>query len=762
MLAKKIIIKGKVQGVGFRPFVYKLAIKYNIKGYVLNDSRGVEIFAQGTPKDINAFETQLRKKPPPISKIISIKSKITSPDQALKGFLIKQSKGSISHEVLISPDIATCPDCLRELFDPEDRRYLFPFINCTNCGPRFTITSSIPYDRKNTSMSCFSMCDNCYREYTNPLDRRFHAQPNCCPECGPKLHLLNNAEKLIAQGTNAIDYAARELADGNIIALKGLGGFHICCAADNEQVVKRLRELKHRPYKPFALMADSIKDIEEIAYVSKEEKEILKGEIRPIVLLRARPNVLPKSIAPDTSDYGIMLPYTPIHHLLFYFYKKYIPQDKFPILVMTSGNRSGNPICIGNREAISNLKEFVSYFLIHNRDILIRCDDSVVRVLGKKGFLFYRRARGFVPSPVFLKHKFPTVMGVGAELKNTVCFIKNDQAFVSQYIGDLKNLDTYNFFLNTIDHYIDILKIAPKAIGADMHPDYLSTRYAKEQDKLPVIRVQHHHSHILSVMAENQIDEEVIGIALDGSGLGPDNTIWGGEILLINKDLSFQRTGYLSPIRLPGGEIAIKEIWRIGLSFLYSIGEDNIERFLTKVPIRKKELIYDMLKKDINCIITTSCGRLFDAVCSLIGLRSSITYEGEGAIVLESIQDKGCDIAYEIPIKNKEDKYIINTQYLIKEIIKDLIKNIPPSIISRKFHLGLCEALAETVKNISKDTGIKKIALSGGVFQNQTILGQMIHKLTSIGLTPIFHRSISPNDESISLGQAYFVANKIK
>jgi len=761
IIAKKITVKGKVQGVGFRPFVFRCAIKYNLVGHVINDSRGVEILVQGKKEDIEQFEIELKKNPPPIAEIISITSVHTTLENKLKNFSIKESQSSKSHDVLISPDIATCSDCLRELFDPQDKRYLFPFINCTNCGPRFTITKKIPYDRENTSMSCFVMCNECLMEYTDPLNRRFHAQPNCCPKCGPRVYLLSNEGKVVSECTYAIEYAAREIVEGNIIALKGLGGYHICCAADETKTITRLRRIKNRPFKPFALMAQCIEDIKDIVEISHEEKAILQGRLRPIVLLKEKQKILPKEIAPDSNYIGIMLPYTPLHHILFYFYKKYLPENRLPILIMTSGNKASQPIAIKNREAIKNLSEFVSYFLIHNRDILIRCDDSVVKVLQNKRLMFFRRARGFVPSPVFVKQKLPCVMGVGAELKNTICIIKHDQAFVSQYIGDLKNLETYNFFLETIAHFKDILKVTPMAIGADMHPDYLSTRYAEEQKKLPVIRVQHHHAHILSVMAENKIHEDIIGIALDGSGLGLDNTIWGGEILIVKKDLSFQRVGHLYPIKLPGREIAIKEIWRIALSFLFEAKITNIDEFLPSVPFKKKELVFDMLKKDINCITTTSCGRLFDAISSLIGVKNIVTYEGEGAIALEKVQDLMCDKAYDIPIKIKNKIYILDTISLIHQIVKDLVRGESPNIISRKFHLALCNALTEIAKKIARKTGIKKVALSGGVFQNQTIINSLLKQLSSIGLTPIFHKFLSPNDECISLGQAYFAANKL-
>ncbi len=757
--AKRIIVKGKVQGVGFRPFVYKKAIKNNLVGYVINDSKGVTILVQGKEYDLAKFEKELLKDPPPISQIVNIYAEDVPVDKNLTSFEIRESRGENSHEVLISPDIATCSMCEEELFDPKNKRFLFPFINCTNCGPRFTITRKIPYDRENTSMACFPMCEDCLKEYTDPLNRRFHAQPNCCGRCGPEICLLNKEERCVSQGTTSIEYAAIEIAEKKVVAIKGLGGFHICCRADDIDIIKKLRNLKKRPFKPFAIMASSLEDVEKIAHISEFEKTLLNGNIRPIVLLHKKKNALPKEIAPDTRYIGVMLPYTPIHHILFYFYKKY--KKGLPYLIMTSGNKASQPICTGNREAISALKDFVDYFLIHNRDILIRCDDSVISTRGKNKILFYRRARGYVPSPVFLKNKLPPSLGVGAELKNTICLIDKDRAFVSQYIGDLKNLETYNFFIDTVSHFKDILKIRPKAIGTDMHPDYMSTRYAEEHN-LPLIKVQHHHAHILSVIAENKIEEDVIGISLDGAGLGDDRTIWGGEIFIVFKNLSYKRVGHLFPVKLPGGESAIKNIWKMGLSYLYEARVTDIDKYLLNIDTKSKKIVMDMIDKNINCQITTSCGRLFDAVSAILGLKTSITYEGEGAIALENIQDGSLNISYNIPVIHKDDLYILDTITLIKDIIDDKNKGVSASIISRKFHVGICNGLGNLVYKVSKKSGIKKVALSGGVFQNKTISTYLQKILKEKGLYPIFNRELPPNDENISLGQAYFVSYKLR
>ena len=762
IIAKLIRVKGKVQGVGFRPFVYKIALKYNLVGYVLNDAQGVEILIQGKDINIKKFEIELYKNPPEISQITEIHSEKVLCISNIDCFEIKKSRQAVSHDVLISPDIAICDLCINELFNPNDKRYLYPFINCTNCGPRFTITRKIPYDRENTSMSCFPMCKDCLREYNDPMDRRFHAQPNCCPICGPKIYLVNQKRKIISQGLSSIEYAAEEILAGKILVIKGLGGFHICCMADDRNTILRLRKLKNRPYKPFALMAATIDDVEKITYLTEKEKKILNGNIKPIVIINAKHGVLPKQISPDTEDIGIMLPYTPLHHVLFYYLKKNLPVNRLPILIMTSGNISSHPICISNREALKNLNGFVDYFLLHNRDILIRCDDSVVTLLNNGRQLFFRRGRGYVPSPIFLKEKYPPCLGVGAELKNTICLVNKEKAFVSQYIGDLKNLKTYNFFLNTINHFKEILKIEPKAIGCDLHPDYMSTRYAREQKGLKLFQIQHHHAHILSVMAENGICEDVIGISLDGSGLGDDNTIWGGEIFIVSKNLSYTRVGHFYPIKLPGLESAIIDIWKIALSLLYECQVYDLEKYLPEIPIKQKQIVYYMLKKDINCILTTSCGRLFDGISALLGLKTKITYEGEGAISLENIQDRNLNDKYHIEIIKRSNKYILDSVSLIKNILKDMDQNIHKSIISRKFHLGLCSALAELALKISKETNIKIIALSGGVFQNKTISTYLENLLLQKGLIPKFNRQLAPNDENISLGQAYYAADKLK
>ncbi len=757
----RFLVQGQVQGVGFRPFVFNKAGKYGLRGYVRNHYRGVEIVVCGEEASVVAFGRDIEENAPPLARIVAIEREELSEGEEFSCFDIRESERGCGHGVLISPDIATCSDCLKELFDPSDRRFLFPFINCTNCGPRFTITRSIPYDRDQTSMACFDMCQRCTEEYESPLDRRFHAQPNCCPLCGPRLWLQNIQGEVLSRGRRALEETALALLKGEIVAIKGLGGFHISCCADKAETIEELRRRKMRPSKPFALMAASIEDLHGIVRISRQDRELLEGHIRPIVLMeRVSLCPLPPNIAPDTTQLGVMLPYTPLHHVLFYFLKQYISPSRIPLLIMTSGNRASEPICRGNREALDRLRGLVSLFLFHDRDILIRCDDSVVRTYGGGKILYYRRARGFVPSPVFLKKRLPCALGVGAELKNTICLIKEDHAFVSQYIGDLKNLETYEYFLETIEHYKKILDVSPRAIGADLHPDYLSTRFALEQDSMKIIQVQHHHAHILSVIAEKGETKQVIGVALDGAGLGDDGQIWGGEVLLITEDLEYERMAHLYPVRLPGGDRAVEEIWRMAISYLWE-AEEEVDMFLPEIGPDRKHLVLQIIKSGINSPLTTSCGRLFDAIAALTGIKTRVTYEGEGAIALENIQDFSIDRPYKIPLLGNSVPYVLDTRQLIKDIVLDIKKGKDTGYISRRFHLGLCLGFKEVICRLSRDTGIKKVALGGGVFQNKTLIALFTREMEKEGLELLVPSLFSPNDEAISLGQAYFVAHSL-
>ena len=760
------IVNGQVQGVGFRPFVYKLALNLNLTGMVKNASAGVIIEVQGSESSLREFEFALQHKCPPLARIVHLEKKEISLKEDETSFVILKSEAGEGHQVLISPDVCICDDCRREIFDPEDPRYMYPFTNCTNCGPRFTITRSIPYDRDKTSMACFPMCPACQKEYDDPLNRRFHAQPNACPECGPHVWLIDRQGKELYSEKKALEETANLLAQGYIFAIKGLGGFHLACDATNDSAVKQLRQRKNRPAKPLAIMVPDIATVRQIARIDSHEQELLLGREHPIVILKKKTDMasgtlLSVHLAPDTNYIGLMLPYTPLHCILLFLYQKYIGAEKLPALVMTSGNFSSEPISLGNREAVNRLAKIADYFLVHNRDILIRCDDSVVYTGGGKR-LFFRRARGYTPSPVFLAYSGDTVLGVGPELKNTICLTKENQAFVSQHIGDLKNLETYEFFLETISHLQKILQVEPEAIVCDLHPDYLSTKYAQEQG-LPVYSLQHHFAHIHAVLAENRFTGTCLGLALDGTGYGEDGTLWGGELLLVdNMHLSHARPGSFTPIPLPGGEAAIHEPWRISRSFLYLLEKSRSQVFSGKQwPWMKNfakadEIVLQMLLKDVNCPKSSSCGRFFDAVAALLGLKLKIDYEGQAAILLEKVQDFSEDNFYQARIEDKNGFLIFDTVEFMAQIIADLEKGLDIGRISRRFHLGLMHGLCEWVKRASILTGIKHVALSGGVMQNLTLHRELPEMLKRQGFKVLVHRQVPPNDACISLGQAVY------
>ena len=619
---KKISIQGVVQGVGFRPLVYRLAQNENLKGFVFNTSRGVEIEVEGEPEALERFIQRIQSDPPPLAKI----TEIEVVDIQIKGeveFLIRSSREEERRSTLISPDISICDDCLVELFDPEDRRYHYPFINCTNCGPRYTIIQDIPYDRPKTTMSSFKMCPDCQGEYDDPSNRRFHAQPNACSVCGPKIWLVDRWDRQI-ESRDAIGEAVRALKEGKIIAIKGLGGFHLACDATNDSAVSRLRRRKGREEKPLAVMALDIPAVERFTKMSVQERDLLLSPSRPIVLLRKkRDNPLAESVAPRNNTFGTMLPYTPLHYLIL--------KRGFDALVMTSGNISEEPIAIGNREAQQRLGGIADIFLMHDRDIYLRSDDSVTRFISGLPRII-RRSRGTVPMPVFLRKKAPSILAVGGELKNTICLFKDDRAFLSQHIGDLENMETLAFFEECVHHFTRILQVEPVAIAHDLHPDYLSTQWALEQKELPRIGVQHHHAHIAACLAENGREDRVIGIALDGTGYGDDGHIWGGEILKADL-VTYERIAHFNYLPMPGGSAAIKEPWRMGIVYLYEIYRkleqdvtdgENFIGWMNKVPLVEKmdhekiKIILKMIQKGVNVPKTSSLGRLFDGVAAII------------------------------------------------------------------------------------------------------------------------------------------------
>ncbi|NDV28935.1 carbamoyltransferase HypF [Desulfovibrio sp. JC010] len=774
MTTKKIsrrllTVTGQVQGVGFRPFVYKTALKHNLSGTVLNSPEGVLIELQGSEDELNGFDQSFKDDLPRLARIVSLEKDELEIVEGEEKFCILASTAGEGHCVLISPDVATCPDCFADMNDPRNRRYEYPFTNCTNCGPRYTITKSIPYDRPVTSMACFELCDDCRTEYEDPLDRRFHAQPNACADCGPKVWLTDNKGNELAGPETALRELAKLLAEGKVAGVKGLGGFHLVCDASNPDAVRTLRQRKNRPDKPLAVMVRDVDEARKLAELTKNDIELLEGLQRPIVLApKGKAYSLAPEIAPDTDFIGLMVPYTPLHQVLLKYFSALGDSGKPSALVMTSGNMSSAPICIGNREALKRLPEIVDIFLFHNRDILIRVDDSVARSVPEfadteekeSRTVFMRRARGFTPSPVFLAQDGPCVLGTGPELKNTLCLTKGDQAFTSQHIGDMQNLETANFWKEIRLHLQSILKVTPELIVHDLHPDYLTTGFAEEISKAEGIKtatLQHHYAHIHAVLAENKHQGPALGLALDGTGLGEDRTIWGGECLMVdNEKLGHKRLARFTHLRLPGGEAAVREPWRIAYAAAKEFGLDTD---LIPVPEQFQSglnMFDQVLDKNINCPLTSSCGRLFDAVSAMLGLCSAISYEGQAAIILEKIQDMDDPEAYDCPLDQSADTYEIRTGELFRQAFEDFQSGISPAKISRRFHGGLIIGLADCAKAIADQTGIKTVGLSGGVMQNLTIAVELPEELKKRGLKPLVHRHLPPNDGCISLGQAVY------
>jgi len=748
----RIQITGIVQGVGFRPFIYQLAISSRLGGFVANNSSGVEVEVEGKEERIGDFIEGIKSHPPPLARITSIKVDYIPPNSD-SSFVIKESVVQEERTALISPDIAICRDCLRELFDPADRRYGYPFINCTNCGPRYTIIKDIPYDRRLTSMASFKMCPACQREYEDPRNRRFHAQPNACWECGPRVSLVDsNGRELI--GVDPIKETISLLKGGAVVAIKGLGGFHLAVDATNDEAVLTLRNRKLREEKPLAIMSSDCRRAEEFAVIQPEERALLESPQRPIVLVRKREgNCISPRVAPRNRCFGLLLPYTPLHHLIL--------KSDFLALVMTSGNLSEEPICIDNKEALERLAGIADYFLLHNRDIYLRTDDSVVRLVEKKP-LMLRRSRGYVPQPIFLPMEVKQVLACGAEAKNTICLTKGNRAFLSQHIGDLENLESLSFFEETIAHLTRILQIEPELITYDLHPDYLSTKYALSCKGKPLVGVQHHHAHIASCMAENGVVERVIGIALDGSGYGLDGKVWGGEVFVADLREA-RRVGHFKYIPLPGGAAAVREPWRMALSYLYTIYgaeyKDLKLALLSRIPERTQQIIIKMMEQGINSPLTSSCGRLFDAVASLVGVRDYIRFEGQAAMELEATIAPSEEGYYPISLEPDGELTIFSPLPMIKGIVDDLQRGEPPGVISAKFHNSLVRLLADFCLRLREDAGIEKVALSGGVFQNIYLLTHLQRRLAQFGFRVYTHSQVPPNDGGISLGQAIIASN---
>ena len=750
-LRLRVSVRGVVQGVGFRPFVYQLAYKHNLKGWVNNTSEGVEIDVEGEQAGLNSFLTGLKELAPPRSSIDSIET-CEQPLTGYETFEIIKSVYLEGKYQLVSPDIATCPACLEELFSPSDHRYHYPFTNCTNCGPRFTIIEDIPYDRPKTTMRDFTMCPQCQQEYDDPLNRRFHAQPNACPVCGPRLELLDSNGTPVLEG-DALPMTSQLLREGKIVAIKGLGGFLIACDATSDRAVELLRQRKKRPSKPLAVMLATIEEIRQHCHVSDAEEELLVYPASPIVLLSWKAtSSITAAVAPQLRYLGVMLPYTPMHHVLC--------RDAGIPLVMTSGNISEEPIAKDNDEALQRLWGIVDYYLIHNRGIYTRYDDSVAMVAGNKRQLI-RRARGYAPYPVRLPVKMGQVLACGAELKNTFCLTRDGHAFLSQHIGDMENLDNLEHFAATIELYKRLFRIQPEIVAHDMHPEYLTTRYARDlasgDDKLSIIPIQHHHAHIVSCMVDNGLQEPVIGVAFDGTGLGTDGRIWGGEFLLADYG-KFDRLGHLMYLPLPGGDAATRRPYRIAISYLLSLlGEDALERplpFLNGVDSLEIDLIKKQIEKNINAPLTSSCGRLFDAVSALIGVRGVIDYEAQAAIELEMIADQSETSSYPFSITERDGVATVQLYELFSAVVSDLGRGVSQGRISARFHRTLAQVIGQMCRRLSARTGINKVALSGGVFQNRLLLKLALASLEKAGLVAFTHCTVPANDGGISLGQA--------
>lgn len=749
-IRENIIIKGIVQGVGFRPFIHKLVQNYNLSGWVLNSNQGVEMDVEGKAEELNNFISDIKDKLPPLARIENIEVN-QLPLIGYKGFSIKKS---ITKEengfVLVSPDISICEDCLQELFDPRNQRFRYPFINCTNCGPRFTIIKDIPYDRGKTTMKVFEMCPQCQSEYENIEDRRYHAQPNACADCGPQVSLYQNKRKL--ESVDPIEKAVKLLKEGKIGAIKGLGGFYLACDATNNKAVAKLRRLKNREAKPFAIMSFNLEKIKKYCKLGKKEEEWLINRARPIVLLKKKEDsLISSSVAPRNNYLGVMLPYTPLHYLLL--------KDNFTALIMTSGNIADQPIIGDNQEALEKLDRTADFFLLYNRDIFNRCDDSVLKIINGDN-MFFRRSRGYVPYPIILDFKLKEVLALGGELKNTISFSKENYVFLSQYLGDLKSVETLSFLKKSIASLKKMFRINPEIIACDLHPDYLSTQYAEEigaKKGLKVVKVQHHHAHIVSCMVENNIKEKVIGVAYDGTGYGDDGKIWGGEFLLCDLK-EYLRVGHLKYCSLPGGDKAIMEPWRMTYSYLYSIYGPKAKtldiNFIQRMDYDKLSIIEKMIDKNINSPLTSSCGRLFDAISSLIGIRDEISYEGQAAMELESFCASGIKERYKFCIYKEGMEFIIDPQEIFIEIIKDLKEGIDKKIMAAKFHNTVAEFTLNLCGKIRENSGINKIALSGGVFQNKYLTEKVVSLLEDKGFKVYTQSKVPPNDGGISLGQA--------
>ncbi|KXK53356.1 MAG: acylphosphatase [Chlorobi bacterium OLB5] len=750
MLQKvKIVIRGVVQGVGFRPFIYRLATQLNIKGWIINSSQGVFIEAEAERELLDIFISRIKSDKPKNSYIQSFENTWLD-TEGFSNFEIRNSLEEGSKTALVLPDISTCKDCLGEIFDPANRRYLYPFTNCTNCGPRFSIIDDLPYDRANTTMGEFEMCDECRAEYTNPLDRRFHAEPTACPVCGPQVSLTDETGNILFEKHDAVLNAVKVIKEGKILALKGIGGYQLLCDASNDAAVKELRKRKRRSEKPFALMFHDLESILIEADVNEAEKGLLLSVEAPIVLLKRK-----KGIASGISDecifgnpyLGIMLPYSPLHHIL-------MKELGIPV-VATSGNISEEPICINEEQAYIKLGDIADYFLVHNRKILRHVDDSILRISAGNEVMI-RRARGYAPLPLVLENiENNTILAAGAHLKNTIALNKGSNVFVSQHIGDLENTESINAYKNVINDIKTFYELKPDIAVCDMHPDYISAKFSDSLN-IPKYKVQHHYAHVLSCMAENRLDENVLGVSWDGTGYGTDGTIWGGEFIVPNGN-EFKRAGYFKTFRLPGGESAIQDVWKIGYSLLYEVFGKEADKldFLQPAGQPEMKIIQQMLEKNINSPVTSSCGRLFDGISAITGIKQHASFEAQAAMELEfTADDFNTNDYFAFSIDEFKGSLVFNWHNIIRDIVNDLKAGVPAGLISAKFH----NTLAELIVQMAERLRFEKVLLTGGCFMNYYLLNRAVKRLQETGFKPYTQQRVPAGDGGISLGQIKYAS----
>ncbi len=751
----RLLVQGVVQGVGFRPFVARLAGELGLAGHVANTTRGVEIEVQGGPAAVDAFARRLETDAPPVAAILSVDTTPLPPDPSTGGFRILANRVDPAAAAIIPPDIATCPNCLAELFDPADRRHGYPFVNCTDCGPRYTIIRSVPYDRERTSMAGFTLCPRCAAEYADPADRRFHAQPNACPACGPRLRLLGTDGAAVPG--DPVAGAAAAIAGGGVVAVLGLGGFHLACDAFREDAVAALRRRKNRPAKPFAVMAPHIEAARRLARLTPDDEALLASARAPILLAPTRPGAgLAPSVAPGQHRVGLFLPYTPLHHLIF-------REGGFRALVMTSGNRSDEPILSTEAGALERLAGVADRFLVHDRPILHPVDDSVVKATAR-GPVVIRRARGYAPAPVAVANPAGEVLlAVGAELANAYCVVRGGHAFLGPHVGDLKNLDVEEAFRRGIDHLLELLRVVPGRVACDLHPAYRSTRYADEWAArgVPVTRVQHHEAHVAACMAEHGLrDGEALGVALDGLGYGPDGTLWGGEILA-GSPAGFRREGHLAPVRQPGGDRAAREPWRMAAAHLRQVVGTGWRELdlpcLAHLPPTDRDVLDTAIGRGLNAPVTTSCGRLFDAVAAILGFTGPMRYSAQAPMELEAwaaAAPGGVEPYPFDPPREEGDVLVLDPAGLVRAALRDARRNRDRRDAALAFHRGLARLLAAGIRAAADRTGLTRVFLTGGCLQNAVLADLLCADLEAAGLAPRLHRDVPPNDGGVALGQA--------